>query len=129
MTDEAAPPPASQAPVVPAGGTPAGWRPNYAFLVGLSVVSLAADLGTKWWAKNRLEGKSFEERRIDVIADHFTFFFAKNKGGAWGLLSEESESIRRPFFLGISVLAIIFIVSLYRRLTPNQTALKWGLPL
>ena len=55
--------------------------------------------------------------------------YARNKGGAWGLLQEESESVRRPFFFGISLLAVIFIVSLYRRLTPEQTALKWGLPL
>ena len=55
--------------------------------------------------------------------------FAKNKGGAWGLLQEESESIRKPFFLLISVAAIAFIFSLYRRLNRKQTALKWGLPL
>ncbi len=51
------------------------------------------------------------------------------QGGAWGLLQDEPESIRRPFFLGISFLAIAFIVSLYRKLTPQQWALKWGLPL
>lgn len=37
--------------------------------------------------------------------------------------------VRRPFFLLVSVAAILFIVSLYSRLTPGQRALKWGLPL
>ena len=36
---------------------------------------------------------------------------------------------RRPFFLLVSVAAIAFIMSLYRRLTPTQHSLKWGLPL
>jgi len=44
---------------------------------------------------------------------------AKNKGGAWGLLQGESENVRRPFFLLVSVAAIAFIVTLYRRLQPR----------
>jgi signal peptidase II len=57
------------------------------------------------------------------------FVLAKNKGGAWGLLQGQSENVRRPFFLLVSVAAIAFIVTLYRRLQPRQHALKWGLPL
>ncbi len=105
-------------------------RPNYLFLGLVSIVTLAFDLGSKIWAKGHLEDvKSFADRHIDVIPKFMAFTFARNKGGAWGLLQEESESIRRPFFFSISLLAVIFIVSLYRRLTPDQTALKWGLPL
>jgi signal peptidase II len=37
--------------------------------------------------------------------------------------------VRRPFFLMVSVAAIVFIVSLYHRLHPSQRALTWGLPL
>ena len=46
-----------------------------------------------------------------------------------GSLTNASEIIRRPFFLGVSVAAVVFIVSLYSRLAPGQRALKWGLPL
>lgn len=123
---EVAPPPAPTGAI--ADNAPA-YKPNYVFLVVVSVVSLVLDLGTKYWAKIRLEDKSWSERRIDVIKGFFSFIFAKNRGGAWGLLQDEPETVRRPFFLGISVLAIIFIVSLYRKLTPQQWALKWGLPL
>jgi signal peptidase II len=105
-------------------------HPGYAFLAIVSIATLAADLGSKHWAKLRLEQpKVWTERRIEVIQGFFSFVFAKNRGGAWGILQDEPESIRRPFFLGISVLAIVFIVSLYRKLTPQQWALKWGLPL
>jgi hypothetical protein len=45
------------------------------------------------------------------------------------LLQTTSENVRRPFFLVVSVAAIAFIMTLYRRLQPQQRALKWGLPL
>jgi signal peptidase II len=90
------------------------------------VVSLVADIATKAWAARRLEGYPGS---IPVWKGHLAFVLAKNKGGAWGLLQTASESVRRPFFLLVSVAAIAFIVTLYRKLTPRQTALKWGLPL
>ncbi len=68
-------------------------------------------------------------RVINVIDNHLAFVLAKNRGGAWGLLQGTSEGVRRPFFLLVSVAAIAFIMTLYRKLTPKQHALKWGLPL
>ncbi len=120
---------AGKAPA-PAAVTPPTMRPNYLFLGVVAFITLVLDLGSKIWAKAHLEdAKSFADRHIDVIPGFLSLTYARNKGGAWGLLQEESESVRRPFFFGISLLAVIFIVSLYRRLTPEQTALKWGLPL
>jgi signal peptidase II len=37
--------------------------------------------------------------------------------------------VRKPFFFSVSLAAIVFIVSLYSRITPRQRALRWGLPL
>ena len=59
-------------------------RPPLSFLLIVSAVNLAADLGSKWWAKSRLD-EPFGQRRIEVIKGHLGFIFAKNKGGAWGL--------------------------------------------
>lgn len=103
-----------------------GPRPSALFLAVVSIVSLVSDIGTKLWAEKRLvEYPTF----VTVIENHMMFVLAKNKGGAWGLLQGESENVRRPFFLLVSVAAIAFIVTLYRRLQPRQYALKWGLPL
>jgi signal peptidase II len=96
------------------------------FLAVVSIASLVADLGTKEWAVKAI-GAPF--KRIPVIDGIVYFVLAQNKGGAWGLLQNESDHLRRPFFLLISIVAILFIVSLYRRLAPGQVALKWGLPL
>lgn len=103
-----------------------GPRPSPLFLAAVAIASLVSDVGTKLWAERRLaEYPGY----ITVIEDHLSFVLAKNKGGAWGLLQGESENVRRPFFLLVSVAAIAFIVTLYRRLQPHQHALKWGLPL
>jgi signal peptidase II len=103
-----------------------GPRPSAVFLAVVSIVSLASDIGSKLWAEKRLADYP---GYITLIENHLMFVLAKNKGGAWGLLQGESENVRRPFFLLVSVAAIAFIVTLYRRLQPRQHALKWGLPL
>ncbi len=101
-------------------------RPNYVFLAVASLLFLAADLVTKHLAVKNLEGA---DRRHVVIKNFFSFTLAHNKGGAWGLLGDQPDHIRLPFFFAISAVAVVFIVSLYRRLEPRQVALKWALPL
>jgi signal peptidase II len=100
--------------------------PSYAFLTLVSVLTLAADVGTKTWAERHLDAYP---GMIDVWKNHLALVLAKNRGGAWGLLQSTSENVRRPFFLLVSVAAIAFIMTLYRRLQPRQRALRWGLPL
>lgn len=132
-------------------------RPNYLFLIIASVVFLAMDLGSKEWAVKRLScapavaggppcepglacdvaqnpplcvpGNLRPAGFQTVIENYFHFDLATNKGGAWGLLGDQPDSIRLPFFFLISALAVVFIVSLYRKLEPHQAALKWALPL
>ncbi|HKQ71915.1 MAG TPA: signal peptidase II [Polyangiaceae bacterium] len=113
----------------PGDGTAPAHRPSYTFLAVVSVITLALDLGSKLWAERRLERPDPFTRTVDVIKGILDFQLAKNHGGAFGLLADTPEYIRRPFFLLVSGLAITFIVSLYRRLAPAQRALRWGLPL
>jgi signal peptidase II len=100
--------------------------PSYAFLVLVSLATFAADIGSKTWAERRLEGYP---GIVEVWKNHVSLILARNRGGAWGLLQSTSENVRRPFFLLVSVAAIAFIMTLYRRLQPRQRALRWGLPL
>jgi signal peptidase II len=114
----------------PTPAAPARRAAPYWFLGVVTAVSLALDLVSKAWAMGAFEGaRKSEPHQIVVIEGFMSLIYAKNKGGAWGLLQNENESLRRPFFLIVSVVAIVFIVSLYRKLAPGQTALKWGLPL
>jgi signal peptidase II len=106
-----------------------GDRPTFVFFGIVAAVSLIADVASKAWAEIVLSQRTMGDPSIVIIKDHLSFTLAYNKGGAWGLLQDASEVVRRPFFLAVSVLAILFIVSLYGKLQPGQRALKWGLPL
>jgi lipoprotein signal peptidase len=100
--------------------------PSGLFLAIVATASFAADIFSKLWAEKRLREYP---HYADVLEGHLTFTLAENRGGAWGLLQGTSEALRRPFFLLVSIAAISFIVTLYRRLSPRQHALRWGLPL
>ncbi len=106
-----------------------GARPSYLFLIVVTVINLVADLASKGWAKNHFETSPVGEREVVIIPDFLNVIYAQNRGGAWGFLQNETESLRRPFFLVVSVAAIVFIVTLYRKLEKNQWVLKWGLPM
>lgn len=103
-------------------------RPSFVFFAVVAALCLLADVSSKAWAEVELTRRSPLEP-IVLIEGHLNFALAYNRGGAWGLLQNASEDVRRPFFLVVSVAAIAFIVSLYGKLLPSQRALRWGLPL
>jgi signal peptidase II len=103
--------------------------PSMVFLTVVTVISLAADLVSKGWAKGHLSGRGNPVRRYEVIKGSVDFIFAQNPGGAWSFLRSLPDGLRRPFFLVVSAAAIVFIISIYRRIHPNQWAMRWGLPL
>jgi signal peptidase II len=115
--EDAAPPSAGPASLAPQR------HPSFIFLAVVAILSLASDIASKTWAEKHLDGFP---GMVSIWRDHIAFVLAKNKGGAWGLLQGTSENVRRPFFLLVSVAAIAFIVTLYRRLLPTQRALKWA---
>jgi signal peptidase II len=111
------------------GSAPAGrGRPGFIFFGTVAAVALLADVSSKAWAEIELTRRSPLEP-IVLIEEHLSFALAYNRGGAWGLLQNTSESVRRPFFMIVSLAAIAFIVSLYGKLVPGQRTLAWGLPL
>jgi signal peptidase II len=101
---------------------------SFLFFGCLAALSLALDVTSKAWAEVELT-RRVHDGPIVLIENHLNLSLAYNRGGAWGLLQNASEAVRRPFFVGVSIAAIAFIVSLYGKLQPGQRALKWGLPL
>jgi len=55
--------------------------------------------------------------------------YTQNRGAAWGVLAGAGEKFRVPFFYLVSVVAIIFIFSYYRKLSNNQRYLQIALAL
>ncbi len=103
-------------------------RTGFVFFGSVAAICLLADVASKAWAEIELTRRT-PLRPVVVLEGHLNFTLAYNRGGAWGLLQDASETLRRPFFLVVSVAAIAFIVSLYGKLQPGQRALRWGLPL
>ncbi|HWZ92400.1 MAG TPA: signal peptidase II [Polyangiaceae bacterium] len=92
-----------------------------------ALLVLAADVASKTWALATLTG--LNQGTMLVIPGHLDLRLVHNKGGAWGLLENASEGVRLPFFLIVSIVAVAFILSLYRKVRPDQHALRWALPL
>ena len=122
---------------------------QWAFLLVVAFVTAGLDLWTKAWAIKALsianiravplctpppggthyQYQRFPSREIVVIRNYLDFQYAENCGGAWGLLHGAREGLRKPFFLLVTIGAVIFILHLYRGLESGQRAMRWALPL
>jgi signal peptidase II len=103
--------------------------PSFVFMSLVASAVVISDALTKWWAETTLVARPPGERGIVLIDEVLSLQLAYNRGGAFGMLSSSDETWRGPFFLIISCAAVAFIMSLYRRVTKEQWALRWGLPL
>lgn len=48
-----------------------------------------------------------------VVENYWHFTYRTNSGAAWGIFSTVDERIRRPFFISITIIAILFIFYLF----------------
>jgi signal peptidase II len=111
-------------------------RPSIVFLVVVAGLSAAADLASKYWAKEALSHPTPQgtQTRHVVFQDLFgsislDMLFAQNPGGAFSMMRSLPEVVRRPFFLYVSAAATVFLVAMYMRVDRRHRALVWGLPL
>jgi signal peptidase II len=59
-------------------------------------------------------------RQVTIVPGFWNHIYVQNFGAAWGMFSQASESFRKPFFFGISILAVIIMISILRTLQPGQ---------
>ena len=64
-----------------------------------------------------------------TVAPFWQHRYTQNRGAAWGVLAGAGEKFRVPFFYLVSIVAVIFIFSYYRKLTNNQRYLQTALAL
>lgn len=95
-----------------------------------------------WKSKVEALKSSFMCRRINppdgnssrldcvVLKDYFHFTYRTNPGAAWGIFSTIDKRIRRPFFICITLIAILFIFYLFAfRLEPEHRLMIIALAL
>jgi signal peptidase II len=96
----------------------------------LSGMSLGAQLGAFYGSvKGPCNSFTAYCPTVEVVADFWNFRYVENPGAAWGLLAKASDAVRVPFFLLVSLAAMIFIISFLRRLEEEQLLLMVSLAL
>jgi len=78
--------------------------------------------------KNLLE-RGLADRTPVRVTSFWQNRYTQNRGAAWGVLSGAAEKVRVPFFYLVSIAAVIFIFSYYRKLRTDQRYLQVALAL
>jgi signal peptidase II len=106
---------------------------RYLLLVIGGIVGVALDQITKIWAARSLmpsglpsDASQIRSETYVVVENFFNFRLAGNKGAAWGMFRDLPESYRVGFFALIAVVAIFFIIKLYRD-ADEQPVMRWAL--
>jgi len=64
-----------------------------------------------------------------VLENFWHFKYVENPGAAWGFLQSAPSWFRTPFFLAVSVAAMVFIVVYFRKTQADQKLLRVALAL
>jgi len=69
--------------------------------------------------------------RIPVVEGFFYLTHVRNPGAAFGLFADGDPTYRLTFFIGVSIIAILIILSFFRQIAPGDrlSALALGLIL
>lgn len=89
-------------------------KTNHAIFAVVSLVVLIVDQATKIYIDRTMQ----LYQSIPVIDGLFSITYLRNKGAAFSFLAHASW--RLPFFVGISLIASVVILSVFLRLRPDQ---------
>ena len=96
---------------------------RYRFAALLAVIVVVLDQATKWLAASSLPiwtGKV-------VIPGFFNLVHVLNRGAAWGFLDSEDIHWQRPLFIGVALLALVFIGYMLKTTEESDRWMIWGL--
>lgn len=85
-------------------------NPKYLILLAVSGVIITIDQATKIYIHTRFAlGES-----INVVENFFNITYVRNKGAAFGILSDLPDMIRESFFLAMTPVALFIILLLLK---------------
>jgi len=96
---------------------------KYLILICVSTVVLIIDQATKIYIDRSMDLHS----TITVVENFFNITYLRNKGAAFGFLA--NTSYRLPFFILVSLVAIIVIMVVFARLRSDQRFTAFSLAL
>lgn len=68
-------------------------------------------------------------RQVEIVPGFWNHVYVQNFGAAWGFLSNGNSKFVRPFFLVVSVLAVILVLRIFRGVREDQKLLIVALSL
>ncbi|OGQ22303.1 MAG: signal peptidase II [Deltaproteobacteria bacterium RIFCSPLOWO2_02_FULL_44_10] len=98
---------------------------KYKFLFLITPIVLFLDQLTKWLVVKEIPYSS----RIPIIPGYFDLVHFRNRGAAFGMLSELPDHIRPFFFYGIAVVAVIVLFFYFRSLKGEEKLMPITLSL
>jgi lipoprotein signal peptidase len=60
------------------------------------------------------------QRDVTVVEGFWNHTYVRNHGAAWGMFSQHDESFRKPFFMTISIVALVFVLWIFRGVGATQ---------
>lgn len=96
---------------------------KYLFLALVALPLVVLDQATKLIIVRTLDFHAV----IPVVPNFFDIVHARNQGAAFGVLRD--SSIRVPFLVSVSLLAVVVVIAVFRKLRPDQKLSAWGLSL
>ena len=96
---------------------------RYRRLLILSSIILALDQ----WTKLLIDSNFRLHESISLIDNFLNLTYVRNKGAAFGILSD--SAIRIPFFITVSIVAVVGILWYIKHVRADQKLLTWALSL
>ena len=78
---------------------------RYGLAASWATGMIALDQATKYWVSSSMEAWTGHP----VIPGFFNLVHVLNRGAAWGFLDSENIDWQRPLFIGIGIIALVFI--------------------
>jgi len=91
--------------------------------------TLGEKIGAFLTERDLLERGLADPRYAVVVPSFWQNLYTQNRGAAWGFLARAGEQFRVPFFYLVSIAAVIFIFTYYRKLVVHQRYLQIALAL
>jgi signal peptidase II len=98
---------------------------KYKLLAIVSPAIILLDQLTKWLILAYLPLYN----SIPVVPGFFDIVHVHNTGAAFGLFASSDQGFREPFFYIIAIIAVVVLINMLRKLTPQDKVMSWVVAL
>ena len=98
---------------------------KYRLLLITAGVIVLCDQVTKLY----VDAVMWPHQSITVIENYFAITYVRNSGGAFGLFAQADRGIVRPLLLGLSAVAVVIIILMYRSTAADRILVRLAFSL